>query len=89
MANFYFSAIYTSQNTPGPKFDETLKHSYKYYFDVLTKDKFRENMFASNGLGMVLAEKGEYEAAREIFTKVQSSQSFFFYSTCEIMVACR
>ena len=45
-----------------------LKESYKFFFHVLNEDQ--KNIYAATGLGMVCAEKGENEAAREIFSKV-------------------
>lgn len=48
----------------------SLKESYKFYFHVLNEDA--TNVFAANGLGMVCAEKGETDAAREIFAKVRA-----------------
>lgn len=50
------------------KYENNLKESYKFYFHVLNEDN--RNVFGANGLGMVCAEKGEVDAAREIFAKV-------------------
>jgi RNA polymerase-associated protein CTR9 len=73
MGNFYFSNLYTSQHIPTPKYDDNLKQSYKYYHHLLDEDKTKSNLYAANGLGMVCAEKGEFDAAREIFAKVREA----------------
>lgn len=78
MGNFYFKSLYTHQNIPNAKFDECLKQSYKYFHSILSEDK--TNLYAANGLGMTCAEKGEYEAAREIFTKVRTLRSYILFS---------
>jgi tetratricopeptide (TPR) repeat protein len=70
MGNFYFNSLYTQLNQPNEKYEESWKQSYKFYFNVLEQDRSKSNIYAANGLGIVCAEKGEYEAAREIFTKV-------------------
>lgn len=48
-----------------------IKDSYKFFHHVLTKDP--KNVYAANGLGIVCAEKGEFDVAREIISRVGSS----------------
>jgi Flp pilus assembly protein TadD len=47
-----------------------LKDSYKFFYHILNEDP--KNAFAANGLGMVCAEMGELEAAREILSRVSN-----------------
>jgi hypothetical protein len=51
------------------KHDESqLKLAYKFYHPILSENM--HNIYAANGLGIVCAEKKEYDAARDIFLKV-------------------
>lgn len=64
LGNFYFTTL----SSRDAKYEAHLKDSYKFFHHVLNEDK--RNIFASNGLGMVCAEKGVFETAREIFARV-------------------
>lgn len=48
-----------------------LDNSYKFFHQVLNED--RRNTYAANGLGIVCAEKGEVEAAKDIILKAQEA----------------
>lgn len=66
LGNFYFSYLKSSEDT---KYDSLFKNSYKFFHAALNDDS--TGLYAANGLGMVFAEHGELQAAREIFTKVR------------------
>jgi len=68
LGNFFFSNLKDKSPTESSTASTSLKESYKFYFHVLNEDA--KNIYAACGLGMVCAEKGEMEAAREIFAKV-------------------
>lgn len=65
LGNFYYSTL----NKNDERYQDNLKFCYKFYHSILLEDN--KNMFAANGLGMVCAEKNEYQAAKEIFTRVR------------------
>ena len=65
LGNFYFSTL----NSDDPKYESNLASSYKFYHLVLTEDI--RNVYASVGLGMVIAESQELQAARDIFTRIR------------------
>jgi RNA polymerase-associated protein CTR9 len=71
LGNFYFSSL----NSKDERYQDNLKNSYKFYHLVLTEDV--KNIYAANGLGMVCAERGELNVAKDIFSRVR----FFYYST--------
>ena len=48
-----------------------LGYASTFYRSVLVKDKF--NLYAANGMGCVLAEKGELQKSKDIFTRVRES----------------
>ncbi len=62
MGNYYLGL-----NDP-KQYEDHLKLSYKYFHPVLMEHI--RNIYAANGLGVVCAKKGEFEAARQIFSKV-------------------
>ncbi|KAL9191462.1 hypothetical protein ACHAXT_001168 [Thalassiosira profunda] len=64
MGNIYFNNL----NTP-KKYSKHLQHAADFYRRILQKDK--ANAYAANGLGTVLAEKGELFKAKEIFNRVR------------------
>lgn len=64
------------------KYDTLLKDSYKFYHHAITATKTQAssqsvgvhtNAFAAQGLGMVLAEKGYLDVARDIFSRMRES----------------
>jgi RNA polymerase-associated protein CTR9 len=64
LGNMYFANL-------GSNPERYIKDSYKFFHHVLTKDP--KNVYAANGLGIVCAEKGEFDVAREIISRVGSS----------------
>jgi len=64
LGNIYFNNL----NTP-KKYSKHLQHAADFYRRILQKDK--ANAYAANGLGTVLAEKGELFKAKEIFNRVR------------------
>lgn len=62
LGNMYFANL--SSNP-----ERYIKDSYKFFHHVLTKDP--KNVYAANGLGVVCAEKGEFDVAREIISRVR------------------
>ena len=65
LGNFYFATL----SIRDAKYETHLKDSYKFFHHVLHED--RKNVYAAIGLGMICAEKGELDVAREIFTRVR------------------
>lgn len=61
LGNLYFSNV-------GSKVS-LVKESMKFYHIVLREHE--RNVYAANGLGMICAEKGENDVAREIFSRVR------------------
>jgi hypothetical protein len=49
-----------------------LHDSMKFYYSVLS-DEGSKNVYAANGLGMICAEKGLFDSAREIVSKAQEA----------------
>jgi len=64
LGNIYFNNL----NTP-KKYSKHLQYAADFYRRILTKDN--ANAYAANGLGTVLAEKGELIKAKEIFNRVR------------------
>lgn len=64
LGNIYFNNL----NTP-KKYSKHLQHAADFYRRILSKDK--ANAYAANGLGTILAEKGELFKAKEIFNRVR------------------
>jgi RNA polymerase-associated protein CTR9 len=65
LGNIYFSSLYSSPE----RYEKNLMHAADYYRKVLSKDK--SNYFAANGIGTILAEKGDLFRAKEIFNRVR------------------
>lgn len=78
MGNMHFTTLATSKEA---KHDGILKDSYKFFYHVLNED--RKNVYAANGLAMVCAEKGELDAARDIFTRVNTLILMSSYSSID------
>ncbi|CAN0360608.1 unnamed protein product, partial [Ectocarpus sp. 12 AP-2014] len=51
------------------KYEKHLLHAANFYHEVLKKDD--ANAFSANGLGMVLAEKGTLDHAKDVFARVR------------------
>jgi len=64
LGNIYFSNL----NTPG-KYAKHLTHSSDFYRRILQKDP--SNFYAANGLGTILAERGDLFKAKEVFNRVR------------------
>lgn len=64
LGNMYFANL--SSNP-----ERYIKDSYKFFHHVLTKDP--KNVYAANGLGIVCAEKGELDVAREIISRAREA----------------
>jgi len=64
LGNIYFNNLKTPK-----KYSKHLQYAADLYKRILTKDK--ANAYAANGLGTVLAEKGELFKAKEVFHRVR------------------
>jgi RNA polymerase-associated protein CTR9 len=64
LGNIYFDNL----KTPG-RYVKHLGHATDYYRRILNKDN--ANAYAANGIGTVLAEKGDLIRSKEIFNKVR------------------
>lgn len=64
LGNIYFNNL----NTP-KKYSKHLQHAADFYRRILSKDN--ANAYAANGLGTVLAERGELFKAKEVFNRVR------------------
>jgi RNA polymerase-associated protein CTR9 len=65
MGNIYFANLQVSEE----RYAKHLQYAADYYKRILTKDPF--NAYAANGIGTVLAEKGEVIKAKEVFNRVR------------------
>ncbi|GAX09979.1 RNA polymerase-associated protein CTR9 [Fistulifera solaris] len=65
MGNIYFETLHVSEQ----RYAKHLQYASDYYKRILLKDPL--NAYAANGLGTVLAEKGEIFKAKEIFGRVR------------------
>jgi RNA polymerase-associated protein CTR9 len=65
LGNIYFANL----KTVPKKYAKHLQRAADFYKSILTKDK--ANAYAANGIGTVLAEKGELFKAKEIFNRVR------------------
>lgn len=46
----------------------------------------RGNMFAANGIGILYAEKSQWDIAKELFTQVRKGKIFIaLYDNCELL----
>eukprot|EP00898_Chlorokybus_atmophyticus_P007473 jgi/Chlat1/7727/Chrsp66S07319 len=69
MANVdYYSSVETSN--PEKK-EKLLANALRMFEDVL--ESKHNNIYAANGIGIILAERGRIEAAKEVFTLVQEA----------------
>lgn len=68
LGNIYFANIHVSPK----RYAKHLQYASDYYKRILTKDP--SNAYAANGLGTVLAEKGELFKAKEVFNRVREVQ---------------
>ncbi|KAF3326627.1 RNA polymerase-associated protein CTR9 [Carex littledalei] len=67
----YFAALRSSEKK-GPKLEAThLEKAKELYTKVLKEHK--GNMYAANGTGIVLAEKGHFDVSKDLFTQVQEA----------------
>ena len=64
LGNIYFNNIHTPK-----KYTKNLFYAADFYRKILTKDN--ANAYAANGLGTILAEKGELLKAKEVFNRVR------------------
>lgn len=68
----YFAAMRNEKRNP--KLEAThLEKAKELYTKVLTQHS--SNMYAANGSGIILAEKGQFDIAKDIFTQVQEAAS--------------
>eukprot|EP00752_Nemacystus_decipiens_P002121 g2024.t1 len=68
-ANLSLGNIYFSNLEDRTKYEKHLLHAANFYHEVLKKDD--ANAFSANGLGMVLAEKGTLDHAKDVFARVR------------------
>ncbi|XP_010541982.1 PREDICTED: protein CTR9 homolog [Tarenaya hassleriana] len=68
----YFAAMRNEKRNP--KLEAThLEKAKELYSKVLVQHK--SNMYAANGAGIVLAEKGHFDIAKDLFTQIQEAAS--------------
>ncbi|KAK1304390.1 hypothetical protein QJS10_CPB11g01070 [Acorus calamus] len=68
----YFAAVRSEKR--GPKLEAThLEKAKELYIKVLVEHP--GNLYAANGAGVVLAEKGQFDVSKDIFTQVQEAAS--------------
>ncbi|XP_058080007.1 protein CTR9 homolog [Magnolia sinica] len=68
----YFAAVRSEKR--GPKLEAThLEKAKELYTKVLVQHP--SNLYAANGAGVVLAEKGHFDVSKDIFTQVQEGAS--------------
>lgn len=65
MGNIYFANLHVSEQ----RYAKHLQYAADYYKRILGKDPL--NAYAANGIGTVLAEKGEIFKAKEVFNRVR------------------
>jgi RNA polymerase-associated protein CTR9 len=65
LGNIYFANLHVNEE----KYARHLQHASDFYRRILTKDA--ANAYAANGLGTVLAERGEIFKAKEVFNRVR------------------
>uniref|UniRef100_A0A0E0I0I6 Uncharacterized protein n=1 Tax=Oryza nivara TaxID=4536 RepID=A0A0E0I0I6_ORYNI len=74
---------YFAANRPekkAPKFEATHREKAKELYSNVLK-QHRGNMFAANGIGILYAEKAQWDIAKELFTQYQNCLRKFFYNT--------
>lgn len=67
LGNIYFANIHVPK-----RYAKHIQYASDYYKRILSKDT--SNAYAANGLGTVLAEKGELFKAKEVFNRVREVQ---------------
>ncbi|KAL5714525.1 Protein CTR9 [Ranunculus cassubicifolius] len=68
----YFAAVRSEKR--GPKLEAThLEKAKELYTKVLTEHP--SNLYAANGAAVVIAEKGQFDVSKDIFTQVQEAAS--------------
>ena len=65
LGNIYFATL----NVSPARYQKHLQYAADYYKKILEKD--RANAYAANGLGTILAEKGEIFKAKDVFLRVR------------------
>jgi RNA polymerase-associated protein CTR9 len=65
MGNIYFANLHVSEE----RYAKHLQYASDYYKRILSKDPL--NAYAANGIGTILAEKGEIFKAKEVFNRVR------------------
>jgi RNA polymerase-associated protein CTR9 len=65
LGNIYFANLHVNEQ----RYARHLQHASDFYRRILTKDP--ANAYAANGLGTVLAEKGEIFKAKDVFNRVR------------------
>lgn len=68
LGNIYFSNLEDKG-----KYEKHLQHAANFYQQILLVDI--SNSYAANGLGMVLAEKGMLDQAKDVFARVREASS--------------
>jgi len=68
----YGNMFFDSLDVPD-RYEKNMAHSHKYFSDVLQAEP--TNIFAANGMGMVLAEKGFLNEAKQVFTHLREASA--------------
>lgn len=66
LGNIYFANL---KNVPPNKYTKHLQYAADFYKRILAKDN--KNAYAANGIGTVLAERGDLFKAKEVFNRVR------------------
>ncbi|XP_021750245.1 protein CTR9 homolog [Chenopodium quinoa] len=74
----YFAALVSELKKQVKHIPVHLEKAKDMYSNVLKK--CTSNLYAANGLGMILAEKGQFDVSKEIFTQVQEAGSGTIFS---------
>lgn len=74
----YFAALVSELKKQVKHIPVHLEKAKDIYSNVLKK--CTTNLYAANGLGMILAEKGQFDVSKEIFTQVQEAGSGTIFS---------
>ncbi|CAO2823169.1 unnamed protein product [Amaranthus hypochondriacus] len=74
----YFAALVSELKKQVKHIPVHLEKAKEIYSNVLKK--CTANLYAANGLGMILAEKGQFDVSKEIFTQVQEAGSGTIFS---------
>ncbi|KAF7152246.1 hypothetical protein RHSIM_Rhsim01G0044500 [Rhododendron simsii] len=80
----YFAAVRSEKRAP--KLEAThLEKAKELYTKVLSEHK--ANLYAANGAGVVLAEKGQFDVSKDLFTQVQQAASgSIFYEMPDVRI---